>query len=35
MYITFDGLTLLNHFYQLLEALTATEKRRQAASNSP
>jgi hypothetical protein len=35
MCITFDGLTLLNHFYQPFEALTATENRRQAACNSP
>jgi hypothetical protein len=35
MYITFDGLALLNHFYQLFEVLAAGETRRQAACNSP
>jgi hypothetical protein len=35
MFITSDGLTLLNHFCQLFEALTSAGNRRQAAGDSP
>jgi hypothetical protein len=35
MCITFGGFTLLTHFYQLFEALTAPGNKSQAASNSP
>jgi hypothetical protein len=35
MFITFDGLTLLNHFCQLFEALTSAGNRRQVACNNP
>jgi hypothetical protein len=35
MFITFDGLTLLKHFCQLFEALTAAVTGRQAACDNP
>jgi hypothetical protein len=35
MFITFDGFTLLTHFCQLFEALTAAVTWRQATCNSP
>jgi hypothetical protein len=35
IYITLGGFTLLGHFCELFEMLTAVENRRQIAPNSP